>query len=79
MDGKKIILTIQELKMWKRRRDELNRELKKLPRRERMLRKGELVKIEQQIEYYSKLIHDMKKTVRPAGLSSFLGSLFLPK
>ncbi|MEM2900604.1 MAG: hypothetical protein QXT63_07410 [Thermoplasmata archaeon] len=79
MDGKKIILTIEELKMWIHRREELEKELKRLPGHERALRKGELVKIEQQIEYYSKLVRDMKQTVRPAGLSSFLGSLFLTK
>ncbi len=79
MDGKKIILTIQELNMWKKRREELNNQIRKLPSRERSLRKAELAKIDQQIEYYSRLIRDMKQTVRPSGLSSFLGSLFLTK
>jgi len=72
MDTKRILATLEERRRWEARRDELKKELEGLPHDERVLRKSELGKIQQQISYYDSLLRQMKAELRPADRSAIL-------
>jgi hypothetical protein len=72
METKRILTTLEERRRWEARRAELKKEMRVLPQRERMLRKTELGKIDQQISYYDSLLRQMKAELRPADRSSIL-------
>lgn len=72
METRRILATLDERRRWEARRTELVNELKRLPSRERALRKVELGKIDQQIAYYDSLLRQMKRELRPSNRSAIL-------
>jgi len=72
METSRILATLEERRRWEGRRAELEKEMSRLPRRERALRKAELGKIDQQISYYDSLLRQMKAELRPADRSAIL-------
>jgi hypothetical protein len=75
IESGKILLALRELELWRRREEELLRELEALPPQERASNHANLEKVRRQIAYYTALIKDMKKEVRPPKLSHLLNSV----
>ena len=68
-------MALEERDKWVRRKDEMQRQLKALPRAERKLHKDELSRIDQEIAYYDGLIREMKGDMAPNHVSIFLKNL----
>lgn len=78
MDTEKILLALQERDRWVEREEEVKKEIKNLPRRERQGKLEELERIKEQVAYYDALARDMKKSVQPSKVSHLLNSLIKP-
>lgn len=78
MDTEKILLALQERDRWIEREEEVKKEIKSLPRRERQGKLEELERIKEQVAYYDALARDMKKSVQPSKVSHLLNSLIKP-
>lgn len=72
IDSKRILTTIDERRRWEQRRVDLAATLKGLCDSEKRLRKAELAKIDEQIAYYTSLLKQMKRELRPMDRSSVL-------
>lgn len=68
-------MALDERDKWVRRKEDLQKSLKALPRTERKLHKEEILRIDQEIAYYDGLIRDMKGDMTPNHVSIFLKNL----
>ena len=75
MDTEKILFALQERDRWIARETELKKEISRGSREEKEAKAEELGRIKEQIAYYDALARDMKKSVRPSGISHLMNSL----
>ena len=68
-------MALDEREKWVRRKDELKKSLKDLPRAERKNHKEEITRIDQEITYYDGLIREMKGDMAPNHVNIFLKNL----
>jgi hypothetical protein len=78
MDTEKILLALEERDRWKEREEDMQNEIKDLPKEEKKTKQKELIQIREQVAYYDALAKDMKKSVRPSKLSNLLNALIAP-
>ncbi len=72
MKSKEILIAIEELEKWKKRKEEVKNARKTASDIEKTQMKKELEKINEQIEYYAGLIKDMKKDIKPPSVEDIL-------
>lgn len=72
MITKKILIALEELERWKRRKDQLISSIKNANSAEKQKLKRELDKVNEQIEYYEALVKDMKKELRPVKITDVI-------
>jgi len=75
IDTKRILMALDEREKWVRRKEELTKALKSLPRAERKTHKEEILRIDQEISYYDGLIREMKGDMAPNHVNIFLKNL----
>jgi len=68
-------MALDEREKWVRRKEEMKKSLKSLPRVERKSHNEELLRIDQEIAYYDGLIRAMKGDMLPNHVNIFLKNL----
>lgn len=65
---------VREKEKWSARKNELEEELEKIVSEEKHL-KEERTRIVEQVNYYTRLISDMKKELQPGGVSTLIRNI----
>jgi hypothetical protein len=75
MDCEKILLALEERERWKERESNLQKEIKCSSKEEKKAKQKELLRIREQVAYYDALTKDMKKSIKPSGVSHLMNAL----
>jgi hypothetical protein len=71
----KVLMAVRELDAWERRRNEVLAQLKTAGASEKANLRQKLVKINNQIKYYTLLNRDMKRGMKPTNIPDLLTHL----
>ncbi|UCC93146.1 MAG: hypothetical protein JSW25_00260 [Thermoplasmata archaeon] len=72
MDVRRILDTIREVDEWTKRKQDLERRMSTLPRKQRSSMRAELEIVRQQLAHYQALVEEMKLAVTRPAVSAFL-------
>ena len=75
MDVRKVLDTINEVREWTSRKEELEDRIRDPPRVDRAALRAELEIVRQQLYHYQRLLEDMKRTMTRPACVSFLESV----
>jgi hypothetical protein len=75
IDSEKILFVLEERDKWKKRQDNLEKQLVSLPPQDKRNKLFDLEKIKEQVAYYDALAMEIKKVIKPSKVSTLLNSI----